>query len=90
MTMISSNWKRLAFAAGIALSFSMVSCTRYPTEEELNQLEMQKEAADRAEAKVAELENEKAKLQRELDVAKKELADHEAEFEEIKRRKAAK
>jgi predicted nucleic acid-binding Zn-ribbon protein len=68
----------------------MVSCTRYPTEEELNQLDLQIEAADRAEARVAELENEKAKLQRELAAAKQELADHEAEFEEIKRRTSAK
>jgi septal ring factor EnvC (AmiA/AmiB activator) len=90
MKVKSINWKRIALFAVLALSFSMVSCTRYPTEEELNQLDLQIEAADRAEARVAELENEKAKLQRELAAAKQELADHEAEFEEIKRRTSAK
>jgi hypothetical protein len=59
-----------------------------PTPEELTLLEQQKQAADDAEARVAELENEKAGFERQLEASQKSLADHEAEFEEIKRRKA--
>ena len=89
MKMNNQKWTRLLLAAGMLLSVTATGCTKYPTEEELNLLEMQKQAADDAEAKVADLENEKARLERELEAAKKELADHEAEFEEIKKRKAA-
>jgi hypothetical protein len=72
----------------LAISLMAVGCTRMPTPEELTLLEQQKQAADDAESRVAELENEKAGFERQLEASKKSLADHEAEFEEIKRRKA--
>ncbi len=90
MNLKNEKMTRVMLGLSIALSFATMSCTRYPTEDELNVLEQQKQAADEAESKVADLENEKARLTRELESAKKDLADHEAEFEEIKKRKASK
>jgi len=64
----------------------MSGCTRRPNAEELAILEQQIAAADAAEQRVADLEKEKARLQAELDRQQGILSDHEAEFEEIKRR----
>jgi predicted RNase H-like nuclease (RuvC/YqgF family) len=72
-------------AAALA-SVVAVGCTKYPSPEELSLLEQQIEAADAAEARVAELEKEKARLEAELERQKKILSEHEAEMEEIKRR----
>lgn len=74
----------LPIAAGIVLMVS--ACTKYPSDEELKLLDQQIAAADAAETKVGELEQEKASLEAELARQQKILADHEAEFEELKRR----
>jgi hypothetical protein len=76
--------------ATVSLGLLSMSCTRMPTPEELAILDAQIEAADAAEAKRDALIQEKANLEAELARQKKILADHEAEFSEIKTRMEAK
>lgn len=78
------------FLTGTVLTFSLLSvgCTRHPSEEELQILDAQIQAADDAEARVSELESEKSSLEAQLASEKQKLSDLEAEFEEIKTRKA--
>lgn len=76
---------RLSLAVAVCLSL-MTGCTRHPTPEEMAILEQQIIAAEAAEKKVEDLENEKATVEAELATQKRSLADHETEFEEIKRR----
>jgi Skp family chaperone for outer membrane proteins len=73
------------FAASL-IGLLAMGCTRHPTPEELAILEDQIRAADSAEKRVEDLKQEKASLEAELQRQQKILADHEAEFEEIKRR----
>jgi Skp family chaperone for outer membrane proteins len=78
------------YAALALLAIALVSatgCARKPTEAEMQALEMQIKAADDAEARITELEAEKARLERELQSAKQELSDHQAEFQVLKQRK---
>ena len=61
------------FCLVLVSALFMTGCTRYANEEQLTTLDETGAAADAAEAKVAELEKEKANLQAKLDAKKAEL-----------------
>lgn len=67
------------FVLVVASSFLVSGCNRYANEEQLNALDETTQAADAAEAKVAELEKEKTDLQAELDQKQKDLEYAESE-----------
>ena len=73
------NVVMVLFALVIGASLLLTGCTRYANEEQLNALDETTQAADAAEAKVAELEKEKADLQAELDQKQKDLEYAESE-----------
>lgn len=72
--------------AALMLGLFATGCTKMASESDLRRLDEQIAAANAAEARVADLEAEKARLEAELRNQQQILADHEAEFEEIKRR----
>ncbi|MBD3165845.1 hypothetical protein GF324_04560 [bacterium] len=71
------------------VAFAGVGCTKYASEEDLQTLEQQRQAALSAEKKVTELERKKADLEREkavqqskVDAAKEEKAKVEQRMQE--------
>jgi peptidoglycan hydrolase CwlO-like protein len=81
---------RLLLLGMVTISLTTVGCGRTPTPEEMDALNRQIRAADAAEAKVSDLEREKARLQRELVNEQQKLEALKAEFEEVKQRVAQK
>ncbi len=63
----------LLILSSVVLSLSVVGCTKRPNAEQVRALEEQRKAAVAAEDRVAELESEKANLQKELEQKKAEL-----------------
>ena len=66
--------------AVVLVSFVITGCTRYAKEEQLTALDEAKAANESANAKVAELEQEKAELER-------KLKEKQAELEEVLKEK---
>lgn len=72
----------LAAAIGIVGA----GCTKRPSEEELAKLDQATRAAEAAEAKLAELRNERMALEQQLDMKKQELGQHEAERDDLQQK----
>jgi len=80
--------KKLIYSIAIIGAVLVASgCTKMPSPEDLDKLSQQKAAADAAEARVAELEKQKAQLQQDLADVQAVLKQHEDEFAELKQRK---
>lgn len=72
--------------AVLILSLSIGGCTKHPNEEQLQALEEQRKAALAAEEQLANCQQEKADLGRELTEKKQKLEDAKSEQETVKNR----
>ncbi len=73
-----SNLRYLGVALSVVALSLVASCSRVPSQEDMEYLEQQRQATLAAEVKVTELQAEKAQLERELaerQVTKKALED---------------
>ena len=69
----------LVFGAG-----TMVGCTKKPSNEEISKLEEARSAAESAERKLAELKQERIRLEQELQAKQGELKTNEQERDDLK------
>lgn len=74
----------LSLIAGCLL-FAIGGCTKYASEEDLQALERQKQAALAAEAKIKELEQKKADLERQITQKESELRELQRTLNAVKR-----
>jgi len=65
--------------------FGVSGCTKYASEEDLQALERQKQAALSAEAKIEQLNKEKADLEAKLAAKQRELAEVQKTLDQIRR-----
>jgi len=68
-----------------SLIFVIGGCTKYASEEDLAELERQKQAALAAEKKVEDLKREKADLERQLAAKERELREAQNILSQVKR-----
>ena len=59
----------------VSLLFAFSGCTKYASEADLQELERQRQAALSAEQRVAELQREKADLERQITAKERELQE---------------
>ncbi len=75
----------IAMAFIIILAFAFSGCTKYASEQDLQELERQKNAALSAERKVEDLKREKSDLERQLAQKKRDLNEAKNILNEVKR-----
>ncbi len=81
-----SRFTRLGLMLIVAsLLFVIGGCTKYASDEDLQALERQKQAALAAEAKIKELEQQKADLERQISQKEQELRGLQRTLSDIKR-----
>lgn len=75
---------RCFLAASIVAGMMTAGCTKHPDEEQLAKLKEQRQAAEAAEKKLAELREERMQLEEQLDQKESELTEHERERDDLK------
>ncbi len=83
---ISSIVKICCVASMVALCGMNTGCTKRPSKDELSKLDEAKSAADGAEKKLAELKQERMRLDAELQQKQADLKKSEEERDDIKKK----
>ncbi|HEB84338.1 MAG TPA: hypothetical protein ENI92_04980 [Bacteroidetes bacterium] len=83
-----ARWVAGVITVALALAFIGAGCTKYASEEDLKNLDTQKQAALSAEKKVGELKKEKAALESQKAQKENELGQAEAEKAKVEQRLA--